>query len=98
MAAMNEAKDFSSTVIVERDGFNKLPEAVKTAFSPIKTNTIPQVVIADPTGSKVYGAYSYESMKFRQFKSLWKDAVKTMETEGKEAAVAAEAAAKTPAE
>ena len=29
MAAMNEAKDFSSTVIVERDGFNKLPEAVK---------------------------------------------------------------------
>ena len=94
---MNEAKDFSSTVIVERDGFNKLPEAVKTAFSSIKTNTIPQVVIADPTGSKVYGAYSYESMKFRQFRTLWKDAKKTMKEEGKAAKVAATAAAKEAA-
>ena len=94
---MNEAKDFSSTVVVDRSGMNSLPKAVKDGFASIKSNTIPQVVIADATGNKVYGAYSYESMRTRNFRSLWKDAVKTMKEEGKEIKREAEAAAKEAA-
>ena len=79
---------------MERAQFNDLPKAVKHGFNSIKENVIPQVVIADATGNKVYGAYGYGSMRSKNFKGLWKDAVKEMEVEGKEVKAAAEAAAK----
>gem|GEM_PF-3230348 len=97
MAALNQAKDFSTVVLVLPSKFRTAPDIVKKALAEISSNDIPKVVITDAATSKVYASNGYTSMRSKDFDSLWRSAKKTLKEDGKIAQEAAQAAAEEAA-
>lgn len=94
VAAIKAARKFSETVLVESKDFKSLPPKVQQGFNKMKSKYIPRVIFTNVSGTKVYGAFTYEKMKAKNFDKLWKGARTKMEDEAKAESAAAEAKAR----
>ncbi|MFN0130222.1 MAG: hypothetical protein ACKV19_26465 [Verrucomicrobiales bacterium] len=74
-------------VFVDSGQSGNVPENIRSQLA----GTIPVVIIADPTGEKVYGRYDHSTLKTKDFSSIFRQARRDLRDDLKNGVVVSEA-------